>query len=83
MRFLSIATAGTVWFGLAGVLATHAQEMEPRAYSPAPTGINFALVGYARSDWSAKLAWATGYSTRIGGDFRTASITFQYRWFDR
>lgn len=49
MRFLWVAGAAMVWFGVAGVLPAHAQELEPRAYSPAPTGTNFALAGYARS----------------------------------
>jgi hypothetical protein len=30
----------------------HAQELEPRAYSPAPIGTNFLLVGYGYSDGS-------------------------------
>jgi hypothetical protein len=34
-------------------------------------------------EWSAKLAWATGFSTSIGSDFRTTSVALQYRWFDR
>jgi hypothetical protein len=41
---------------IAGVLAcawnlapVSAQELEPRAYSPAPVGLNFALVAYGRS----------------------------------
>lgn len=34
-------------------------------------------------DWSARLAWTTGFSTSIGSDFRTTSAVLQYRWFDR
>jgi hypothetical protein len=34
-------------------------------------------------EWSAKLAWTTGFSTRVGNDFRTSSLLLQYRWFDR
>lgn len=33
--------------------------------------------------WSTKLAYANGFSTRIGGDFRTLSFAVQYLWFDR
>ncbi|MFN0127508.1 MAG: transporter [Verrucomicrobiales bacterium] len=29
---------------------THAQDMEPRAYSNSPTGLNFAIAGYAYSE---------------------------------
>ena len=32
--------------------------------------------------WSTKLAWSKGTAVRVGGDFRTASIAVQYRWFD-
>ena len=34
----------------ASVNSTLAQDLEPRAFSPAPVGINFALVGYGYSD---------------------------------
>lgn len=33
--------------------------------------------------WSTKFAWSNGFSTRIGGDFRTLSFAVQYLWFDR
>ena len=32
-----------------GISPVSAQELEPRAYSPAPVGLNFALVAYGRS----------------------------------
>jgi hypothetical protein len=40
--------------GLAGltllsVVAASAQELEPRAYSPSPTGANFVVLGYSRT----------------------------------
>lgn len=35
------------------------------------------------AQWSAKLAWSSGLSTRVGGDFQTVSVALQYRWFDR
>lgn len=31
---------------------------------------------------SVKAAWATGFTTRIGGDFDTFSVAWQYFWFD-
>jgi hypothetical protein len=34
---------------LGGGLMARAQDLEPRAYSPNPTGANFVLVGYGRS----------------------------------
>ena len=32
--------------------------------------------------WSAKLAWSRGLTTRVGGDFQTFSLALQYRWFN-
>ncbi|MFL6623191.1 MAG: transporter [Sulfurifustis sp.] len=31
---------------------------------------------------SLKLAWSTGYTTRIGANFDTYAVFLQYRWFD-
>jgi hypothetical protein len=31
---------------------------------------------------SVKLSWSTGTSTRIGGDFDSVSLAWQYLWFD-
>jgi hypothetical protein len=31
---------------------------------------------------SVKAAWATGFTTRIGGDFNTFSVAWQVLWFD-
>lgn len=38
-RFAALLALGTCW-----ACATHAQEIEPRSYSPAPTGVNFLLL---------------------------------------
>jgi len=35
--------------GLGGVAVAHAQDIEPRAYSNAPVGVNFVVAGYAYS----------------------------------
>jgi hypothetical protein len=32
--------------------------------------------------WSAKLALSQGLVTRAGGDYKSVSLTLQYRWFD-
>jgi hypothetical protein len=40
---------------LAEVALGHAQELEPRAYSPAPVGTNFLLGGYARATGDVSL----------------------------
>lgn len=29
-----------------------------------------------------KLAWSTGLTTRIGGNFDTFAVALQYLWFD-
>jgi hypothetical protein len=34
------------------------------------------------AQWSAKLAWSRGLTTRVGGDFQTVSVALQYRWFN-
>jgi hypothetical protein len=34
------------------------------------------------ADMSIKLAWSTGLTTRVGGDFDTYGAFLQYRWFD-
>jgi hypothetical protein len=49
-----------LWIGLAlGALLSsslaRAQELEPRAYSPAPVGTNFAILGYAHSSGDVAL----------------------------
>lgn len=43
-------------------------------------GVTMSIPLSAR--WSAKLAWATGLTTRVGGNFQTTSLALQYRWFD-
>jgi hypothetical protein len=35
------------------------------------------------AQWSTKLAWSRGLSTRIGGNFQTVAVALQYRWFNR
>jgi hypothetical protein len=42
-------------------------------------GLTFALPFGPRH--SLKLAWATGFTTRIGGDFDTLAVGWQYLWF--
>lgn len=32
---------------------------------------------------SVKLAWSTGLTTRVGGNYDTFGLSLQYRWFDR
>ncbi|MFM0006788.1 hypothetical protein PQR57_38140, partial [Paraburkholderia dipogonis] len=35
------------------------------------------------AQWSTKLAWSRGLTTRIGGNFQTVAVALQYRWFNR
>ncbi len=43
-------------------------------------GLAFSLpVGRS---YSVKVAWARGLTTRIGGNFNTVSVAWQYTWFD-
>ena len=76
----------------------HAQELEPRAYSPSPVGLNFALLAYTRStgevlfdtalplsDVEAQLnAGALGFATTFGllGRLASASLGLPYVWGD-
>jgi hypothetical protein len=46
-RRLRAAGALVAWLLAAGVPAAHAQDIEPRAYSNAPIGVNFVIAGYA------------------------------------
>jgi hypothetical protein len=75
-------------FELASV---NAQELEPRAYTNIPVGINFALAGYNYSAGgvlfdptvpleNANIKIHTGVSTRSGTDFNSVSFVWQYRW---
>ncbi len=41
-------------------------------------GLTASLPVGSRS--SLKLAWANGFTTRVGGDFTTFSVAWQYRW---
>jgi hypothetical protein len=31
--------------------------------------------------WTVKLSWSTGATTRIGGDFQTLAVAYQFLWF--
>jgi hypothetical protein len=50
LRILRIAITGTAALLIAGASSdVSAQELEPRAYSPSPSGVNFLGLGYLRS----------------------------------
>jgi hypothetical protein len=52
-RSLTLAIAGLALFAIAAAPSRgHAQDLEPRAYANAPTGMNFVLLGYAYSEGS-------------------------------
>ncbi len=77
-------------------LACHAQELEPRAFSPSPVGANFLILGYTHTDGgvvfdpaspitdvNAKLnGSAVGYGHTFGLFGRSASfaIAVPYAW---
>ena len=44
-------------------------------------GVTLALPVGRRS--ALKLAWATGFTTRIGADFNTLGVALQTVWFGR
>ena len=84
--------------GLSVAAVNHAQELEPRAYSPSPVGANFIVLGYARStgdvlfdaslplsDVSARLnASFAGYARTFALFDRSASaaLAWPYVWGD-
>jgi hypothetical protein len=50
LRIFRIAQAGAAVLLIAGTARdAHAQELEPRAYSPSPLGVNFLGLSYLRS----------------------------------
>lgn len=75
-----------LWCGAIGT--GRAQELEPRAYSPNPAGVNFLVLGYTRStggvliDASLPLdnvvadldSWIAGYGRSFGLFGRSASV---------
>jgi hypothetical protein len=75
---------------LLGCHAAHAQELEPRAYSPNPVGVNFIVLGVGHSsgdvlldpslpltDVDARItAGLTGYGRTLGLFGRSASVAF-------
>jgi hypothetical protein len=85
-----------VALGAALVPVAVGQEMEPRAYSPAPIGTQFVFLGYGHQSGDArigatfslpltpqqslKLAWAKGVTTRIGGDLNMFVVGWQRAW---
>lgn len=44
-------------------------------------GLTFSLPLGTRQ--SIKISWSEGVATRIGGDYRTYGVAWQYAWFDR
>ena len=99
MRTQSIAVSCVrcMIFGLlAAASRVEAQELEPRAFSPNPTGVNYLVVGYSRSsggvlfdpsvsvtDVDANFsAAAVGYGHTFGifGRSATATLVTPYAW---
>lgn len=84
----TLIRAGCAAVILLWVATAHAQEMEPRAYSPAPVGTNFVIMDYAYlrgevltdpsvpvTGINAKIdAYVLGYAHTFGLAGRTASL---------
>ncbi|MFI5184173.1 MAG: transporter [Vicinamibacteria bacterium] len=91
-----LLAAVTLLAGAAGVAPVSAQDLEPRAYAPNPTSVNFVAIGYGHSsgdvvfdaalpfsDVSAKINSASlGYARTFGLFGRSASAGFglPYVW---
>lgn len=79
----SFALASLFLALLCGV-AAHAQELEPRAFAPNPTGVNFLVLGYTHTDGDVLLSAtspiddfrirADMYAAGIGGSFAVGSL---------
>jgi hypothetical protein len=90
-RFLCLCAA-VLLLAIAG--GATAQNLEPRAFSPAPVGLNFALLGYNYSEGnvlldqsvpvnrrhSLKFIYVSSLSTRIGTDFDKFTVFWQTMW---
>ncbi len=76
IRFAARISAAAILFALGGV---HAQELEPRTYSPSPTGTNFALIGVVYQTGSV-LTDPTSPVTNVDAD-ATSSIVGYLRTF--
>ena len=95
-----IARAGAAAFSIGLILSmrvTHAQELEPRAYSNTPVGLNFLIAGYSYAE--GKIAFdptlpiadanyhnnaevlAYGHSLNAWGDSAKFDITLPYSQF--
>jgi hypothetical protein len=98
LRPLSALAPLTLVFGLGLSAPATAQSLEPRAYSPAPVGLNFIVIGYTNSqggvvldpslpisDISARINIMTGGLSRTFGLFgrqASASLVLPYVWGD-
>jgi hypothetical protein len=93
-----LTRVAAAWLLAGAALPTQAQELEPRAYSPSPVGVNFLIAGYGQSsggvvfdpslpfsDVDAKLnAGTVGYGRTFGVFGRSANllVAAPYVWGD-
>ncbi len=103
-RLMRTRSVAAVWlrymiFGLSAVaLRVGAQELEPRAFSPNPTGVNYVVLAYSRSsggvlfdpsvpvtDVDARFSAAVvgyGHTFGIFGHSASATLVTPYAWGD-
>ena len=74
----------------AGSIPARAQELEPRAYAPNPTGANFVPTAFGmgltlavplKGSSAFKVSWARGVTTSVGGRFDALAVAYQFLWF--
>lgn len=63
--------------GLVMCVAAHAQDLEPRSFSPAPVGTNFAVVSYGRTSGDVVLD-PTLPITDASASFNTATLGYYH-----
>jgi hypothetical protein len=98
VKKLCLAALAPLTIALALAAPASGQNLEPRAYSPAPVGLNFVVIGYTNSqggvvldpslpieDVSARINIMTGGLSRTFGLFgrqASASLVLPYVWGD-
>jgi hypothetical protein len=78
MRTRSIAV-DCLRFAIFGLIAaasrSNAQELEPRAFSPNPTGVNYLVIGYSRSSGGVLFDPSVPY-TNVEANFNSALVGY-------
>jgi len=77
-------TIGMVTAMISLATPSSAQDLEPRAYSSSPVGLNFLVATVGRSTGGVLVDQSLPFEnpTRLGTDFDTLLVAWQYAWVD-